>query len=183
MKLIITRHGQTEDNVRGITMGQKNSPLTAEGLNQAQLKATKLKNMACKIDYIYTSDLGRCVRTSNTFSKQLGIDKVIKEKGLREVCFGRYEGLPYEVIPSIKGGYINKKFPGGESNKDMQKRVIEVVNEIYRKHSNGCVLLVTHSGPIAVILSTYYNFKFIDTIKNKFNHEDIIELDLKNELV
>ena len=101
MKLLITRHGQTEDNAHGITMGQRDSPLTALGAGQAQGKVLALKKIPHKINRIYTSDLGRCVQTAKIISDAFGLQKAIPDKKLREISFGKYEGLPYNVIPQI----------------------------------------------------------------------------------
>lgn len=103
MKLLITRHGQTEDNVNSITMGQRDSKLTALGIQQAQGKALQLEGLSQKIDYIYTSDLGRCTQTARIISNTLGLPETTPDKNLREISFGKYEGLPYSAIPYIKG--------------------------------------------------------------------------------
>lgn len=49
MKLLITRHGQAEDNVAGITMGQRDSALTPLGVEQAHNKALALKRLPIKL--------------------------------------------------------------------------------------------------------------------------------------
>ena len=43
--LYLVRHGETEWNVKGIVMGQKDSPLTGQGVFQAQATAQELKDI------------------------------------------------------------------------------------------------------------------------------------------
>lgn len=43
MKLIITRHGETEENVTGILMGHLPGVLSANGINQAKKISIKIK--------------------------------------------------------------------------------------------------------------------------------------------
>ena len=50
MKLIITRHGETEESVGGILMGHLPGILTINGTNQAKKLALRLKDG--KIDFI-----------------------------------------------------------------------------------------------------------------------------------
>lgn len=182
MKLLLTRHGQAEDNVKGITMGQHDSALTSRGILQAKSKAAQLMKLFQKIDCIYTSDLGRCLQTTQSIADELGIRNVIPDKSLREISFGSYEGLPYDAIPSKKGGYMKTRFPGGESNEIMFLRVIDAVNRIYEANKDGCVLVVSHSGPIAAILASYYAQAFQIMLDEKVDNEKIIDLQLNGKL-
>ena len=44
MKLILTRHGETELNLKGIMQGHLPGKLTKNGINQAEKLALRLKN-------------------------------------------------------------------------------------------------------------------------------------------
>lgn len=182
MKLIITRHGQAEDNVRGITMGQRDSKLTALGLRQAKRKALEIKKLSWKIDRIYTSDLGRCVQTAQIISDTLGLQRVIPDENLREISFGKYEGLPYNDIPYLEGGYMKVRFPDGESNEIMAARVINVINRIYETNKDACILIVAHSGPIAAVLASYYSKDLRTMLTDKIGNEEIVELQIDSKL-
>ena len=182
MKLIITRHGQAEDNVRGITMGQRDSALTTLGVQQAQSKTLVLKKLSQKIDRIYASDLGRCVQTAQIISDELGLQEIVLDKNLREISFGKYEGLPYSSIPQTKSGYMKVRFPGGESNEIMVKRVIDAVNRVYDVNENASVLIVTHSGPIATILASYYDKNLQEMLDSKIGNDEIIQLQINKPL-
>ena len=182
MKLLITRHGQAEDNVRGITMGQRDSKLTALGVRQAERKVLELKKLSQKIDYIYTSDLGRCMQTARIISDTLGLRKATSDKDLREISFGKYEGLPYDAIPYIEGSYMKVRFPDGESNNIMATRVIDAVNRIYEANKHACVLIVTHSGPIAAILASYYGKDLQAMLDDKIGNEEVVELQIHSKL-
>lgn len=182
MKLIITRHGQAEDNVHAITMGQRDSALTTLGVQQAQSKTLALKELSYKIDLIYTSDLGRCVQTAQIISDALGLQETIPDKNLREISFGKYEGLSYSAIPQIEGGYMKVRFPDGESNGMMATRVIDTVNRIYDANESANVLIVTHSGPIAVVLASYYGKNLQEMLDNKIGNDEIIPLQINSQL-
>ncbi len=67
MKLIITRHGETEENRTGIVQGHLPGQLSESGIEQAQKLALRLKGE--KIDVIYSSDLDRASDTAKEIAK------------------------------------------------------------------------------------------------------------------
>jgi broad specificity phosphatase PhoE len=75
------------------------------------------------------------------------------------------------------------RFPGGESNKIMAVRVIEAINCIYEANKDACVLIVTHSGPIATIFASYYGKNLGSTLKDKIGNEEVIELQIDSRLM
>lgn len=182
MKLILTRHGQTVSNVQKITMGHLDSALTPLGLKQANLKGEQLSDV--NISAIYSSDLGRCRKTAETIQTYLSksTDLVLLDS-LREIDFGVYQGKPYGDVPIIEGGYIEMPFPGGESNEMMASRVISVINDIYGANKDATVLVVTHSGPISVILAAHAGSALDDMLNRKTNNTDIIELDMNQKFL
>ena len=79
MRLILTRHGETEDNVKEILQGQAGGKLTAKGIEQAKKLALRLKKE--KIDKIYVSDLKRAVDTAKELHAYLKAEKLFNPKG------------------------------------------------------------------------------------------------------
>ncbi|GBE19836.1 glucosyl-3-phosphoglycerate phosphatase [archaeon BMS3Abin17] len=67
MKLILVRHGETEENKRREIMGQKQGTLSSLGIEQAKKVAQRLKDE--KIDYIFSSDLARASDTAKEIHK------------------------------------------------------------------------------------------------------------------
>lgn len=63
VRVYIVRHGETDDNRRGIIQGHLDTPLNAAGVRQARLAADALADVP--FDAAYTSDLSRArkVRT------------------------------------------------------------------------------------------------------------------------
>lgn len=82
MKIILVRHGESENNAR--ISDDKDSSLTKKGKRQAEHLGRSLKKQKIDINYIYTSNLKRSKETAEIISK---ITKIpIKEsfKGLDE---------------------------------------------------------------------------------------------------
>jgi probable phosphoglycerate mutase len=79
--IMLIRHGETEWNARGLYQGHLNSPLTQEGLQQAQALAQRLRGH--RIDALYTSDLGSTQETAAPLAKVSGLEPRVDAR-LRE---------------------------------------------------------------------------------------------------
>lgn len=160
MKLIITRHGQTYENTKGIIQGQKGpGRLNKLGIKQAKRLAQRLKNE--KIDIAYISDIERTEHTAREILKYHKNTKVFYSKELREQGYGFYEGKHKDEF--LKARDISKKQfhqfkpEGGESIIEVQKRIKKFYYGLINKHENETILLVTHGNAIASLL--LYLFK------------------------
>ncbi len=156
MKLIIVRHGETEENVRKIVQGQGFGTLTKRGVEQAKRLGERLKKE--KMDVVFSSDLKRARNTAKEIVKFHPKVPVHYTKALRERSFTVLEGKPADVYreAAAKEGvprYLYRP-PGGENFPDMKDRIMPFFEKVYRKYSGKRVLFVTHGGVIKVILGT-----------------------------
>lgn len=160
--LYLVRHGETEWNKIGIVMGQSDSPLTKNGLEQAKTTARELKDVS--FDAVFSSDLHRARRTAEIIKleRQLAIQT---SKALRERDFGHWEGKRKEeyqknfqhVLDKIKTLSEKEqkelKFDHDiESDEQVISRFIVQLSEIAVAYPNKTVLVVSHSGCIRTFL-------------------------------
>lgn len=161
MKLIITRHGETIENINRICQGQIGGTLSKKGIAQTKKLALRLKNM--KIDEIYSSDLKRAVDTSKEILKFHSNLKLRLDKRLRERFLGKYQG---KIMPKdFDWENTSEKI---EKIENIYERVKEFLFAVYNKHKNKTVLVVSHGGIIMTLLNIIYNtpnFKLFD-VKN-----------------
>lgn len=153
-ELIIVRHGETEWNIDGRMQGHADSNLTPRGLRQAEAVARRLVQES--IEAIYSSDLGRAIRTAEVLGRAKGLT-VIPDTRLRERNMGVFQGLTveemrrrfpleYERFASRQVDYI---IPDGESMRQCHERVIECLQSIADRHPGCRVAVVTHGGPLS----------------------------------
>ena len=90
----VTRHGQDEDNVRGILNGHRNLPLTDLGRQQAQQLARRIRDRELVFDVVYASPLDRALETAAIVSTELGLAESIVHDDLIERNFGIMTGRP-----------------------------------------------------------------------------------------
>ena len=152
MKLILTRHGETEENKRGILQGHLPGNLSKEGKEQAKKVALRLKNE--KIDAVYSSDLKRAKDTAKEilkFHKNITVHYV---KELREGNVGSYTGRIKSEVD------INHYPDDAEKLEKIRERAEKVLDKIYSKNKDKIVLFVTHSGIYKTILSIILDMPF-----------------------
>lgn len=139
MRLIITRHGETEENALGITQGHMPGTLSRKGIEQADKVALRLKDE--HIDYIYSSDLARARDTALKIAKYHPATPLELTSELRERCWGELEGKG----PAQKRIFTpNPK--GAETKEHLFNRAITFVDRILKKHRNDTVLIVGHGS-------------------------------------
>ena len=96
------RHGETFWNRAKILQGSvSDTMLTRRGVRMAERTAEGLRRSGVRFDRIYASPYRRAKETADVIARAYGLESV-PEPRLREMCFGRYEGLHYE-----KGRYAD----------------------------------------------------------------------------
>ena len=155
-RIIAIRHGETTWNVDARIQGHLDVPLNDTGRRQAALLAQALADEP--IAAIYASDLSRAWETAQCLARALEVD-VTSEKGLRERCFGDFEGKTFaeiEVLLPEQAMRWRKRDPefapsGGESLLNLRGRVIEAAERLAAEHPGELIALVGHGGVMDVL--------------------------------
>lgn len=160
MRLMLVRHGEME----GIGSVHKYQGQTDRGLSQAGAKqvealAERLKEEP--ISVIYSSGLKRTIETAMAIARPHNLS-VSSWDCFNEIDFGDWEGKSLEEIkekdPEIYQKWLSgEEFspPGGESVRDLRKRVLKGLEIILKRKAEGTTLLVAHGGPIKIILAYF----------------------------
>ena len=125
MNIYLVRHGQTDWEVRGKTMGHTDIPLNDVGEEQA-VKMCMAFDSTC-IARVFSSDLSRAIATANWISIGQGTSTILDDR-LRERDFEN------------------------ESYNDACTRYKEVFNEIVDPQL-GDIAIISHDGPIRYLIS------------------------------
>lgn len=153
--LYLVRHGETEMNVSGLFQGHVDSPLTENGVKQAEELCEILRPI--RFDMIFSSDLARAHRTAEilTVDRQLAIET---SHLLREIYGGDYDGKPYDLFLADHRKLLEElgdateeeqrrvRVGSAETDEELMKRFITVVREIAVGYPGKTVLVVTHGG-------------------------------------
>jgi 2,3-bisphosphoglycerate-dependent phosphoglycerate mutase len=150
-RFIVVRHGETAWNAQTRIQGHLDSPLNEEGMAQALLLAERLAQEP--FDHFYASDLGRALQTAQPLADRTG-KQPIPNRQLRERSLGIFQGLTSveceRAYPEDYGRFHGRDpdhaMPGGESIRELNRRVASVFEDLASRHAGECVLAVTHGG-------------------------------------
>ncbi|MCK5510791.1 histidine phosphatase family protein [Candidatus Parcubacteria bacterium] len=173
MRLIITRHGETIENINRICQGQTDGQLSKKGIEQAKKLGIRFKDR--KIDAIYSSDLKRTVDTAKEILKYHPSLKLNLDKRIRERFFGKLQG---NLFPN---NWDWKNIPEDvETSENIYKRAKEFIDDVYLKYKNKTVLVVCHGGIKKALLTVIHNKHFSEFgIWEKINNTSVSEFDIE----
>jgi broad specificity phosphatase PhoE len=161
----LVRHGQTLFNVQHKIQGFCDSPLTELGIKQAQAtKKEYFEKLHIPIDEAHCSTSERAIDTLKIITNL----PFKTHKDLREWNFGTYEGEGEHLNPPLPYNDFFVQF-GGESQKQLTKRINQAITTIVTTSSKKHILIVSHGAAIANFYrqwEKYNTFKRTERIKN-----------------
>jgi probable phosphoglycerate mutase len=166
------RHGETAWNRQGRIQGWAPVPLTDRGRTQADRLGRTLAE-AYDIDRVVSSDLHRTEETVDVLLEHVDAP-VTYDPGWRERDGGVFQGLEYgevfERFPEHDVGEAGSKAAhrrpeSGESLVDARDRVLGAwESTLADSGPDETVLVVTHGGPIQVVLGHAKDLDIVDTV-------------------
>ncbi|HEU4776655.1 MAG TPA: histidine phosphatase family protein [Telluria sp.] len=153
--IVLIRHGETAWNAERRLQGHIDIALNAEGLRQAEALAAALADE--RFDAIVASDLQRAHQTAQAVARVQGMP-VLSDPGLRERCYGGFEGLLYAEIEARfpvefaawQAREIDSVMPPGvrvaESFRQFYQRSMETILGWAARHPGQTLALVAHGG-------------------------------------
>jgi 2,3-bisphosphoglycerate-dependent phosphoglycerate mutase len=143
-ELWLVRHGQTPASLARTLAGWKDVPLTAAG--EAQAAALRPVLAAERFCGVWSSDLQRALT-----SARLAYGEPTADRRLREMSFGRLEGVLWETLEPRWQDALTRfegfEPPGGETFAELQARVFSFVDAL----PTGRHLVFTHGGVVRLL--------------------------------
>ncbi len=157
--LFLIRHGENEWVETGKLAGRTPGVhLNEKGHQQSAGLAERLANQP--ITAIYSSPLVRCVETAQPLSERLGVP-IHEEPGLLEVDYGEWRGgelkelskkPEWQLVQMYPSGF---RFPGGETLREVQSRVVGTLERIRQEHEGEAIALFAHGDILRTTLAWY----------------------------
>lgn len=159
-RFFLVRHGQIEQHEEKIFLGQTDVPLSPQGMYQAKTAGELLAEMHVHTNRIYSSDLLRASQTAQILKEHMGLQRLLLDKGLREMNLGPWDGkfiseiraqYPEEYEKRGKNLMAYKMGEGSENFFDLQYRAVKTLIHILKRDPFPDLVLVTHSGVIRAL--------------------------------
>ena len=156
-ELLFIRHAETD--LAGTFCGQSDPELNDRGRVHLGELINRLRDQ--EIGLIFSSDLRRAQTTAKAIAEAFGL-KCHLRTALREINFGRWEGMTWEEIKRQDDAYALRWMaeypllpaPDGEKYYDFESRVLEEVKflSLQAEAAGYRVAVVTHAGVLRTIL-------------------------------
>ena len=150
--VLLIRHGENEYVKKGRLAGRlAGVHLNDRGRTQSEALAKNLGPAPIKA--VYSSPLDRTLETAQPLADARGLG-VESRDGLGETRYGEWTGRSlkelkdedlWPVVQVYPGG---ARFPGGESMRETQARIVAELDAIRDAHPGQTVAVVSHSDPI-----------------------------------
>jgi len=163
--IIFLRHAQAENNTKRILAGRTEGVhLTKAGIEQAESIAKYLKSL--DISAIYSSPIERASHTAEIVAKNNSLDYELDDR-ITEIDMGRFTRMNYDDMFAKYGNIFLKFYENDpviaehevETFLEVQRRILDMVTHVVKKHKNENVIFVTHMDPIKSMLSIVMDLK------------------------
>lgn len=181
-ELYLVRHGETAWNKERRMQGRKNSPLNAQGEDQARQVGALLARIIGNIEdfALMTSPLGRTRQTAEIIGNAIGrsVDEIVHDDLIQELSWGEWEGHVFRDIQAKwpdhverwRGDHWNVGPPGGESYEAAHARAVKWFTTLA---PGTKAIIVSHGGMGRLIRGAYANLP----------RAEILTLDLPQDAV
>jgi probable phosphomutase (TIGR03848 family) len=158
MNLLLMRHALNDWVGERLAGWTPDVHLNETGRSQAAALGALLANVP--LAAIYSSPLERTWETAQPLAQALGLTVQVRE-GLGETRYGDWTGRAlkelkgedlWPVVQVYPGG---TRFPGGESLREVQARVVSELDAIRDAHPGETVAVFSHSDPIKMAVAHY----------------------------
>ncbi len=158
-RFLLLRHAEATGNAAGQTQGRIDHELTDRGRRQAATVAASLAPY--RPAALYCSPAARARSTAAAVAEACGLEAVADER-LLEVDHGELDGLTGEQLRERHGpfldqwrdeGFSDLRFPGGESMREAQTRMLDALDAFAEQHPDADVVVVSHNLALKSLLA------------------------------
>lgn len=158
MNLLLIRHADNDwvgERLAGWTPGVH---LNDKGCAQVAALAQRLAEVP--LAAVYSSPLERTLETARPLAQAHDLAVEVRE-GLGETQYGEWTGRTLkelkeeELWPVVQVYPSGARFPGGESMREVQARMVAELDTIRDGHPSQTVAVVSHSDPIKMAVAHY----------------------------
>lgn len=167
LKLYLLRHGRTQFNEDEIVQGWNDSPLTKEGIYQAESTGYGLKDT--RFEKVYSGDAKRQIDTAKAFLRHNSFEtQIITDYHFREMNYGKFQGGSYFDMLNPLYLELGEKYAGYEglyryySDIQIADKIFanddtgqtEGIEKTWKRFSEGLEMIVSENKKGNILIST-----------------------------
>ncbi|MCO6450040.1 MAG: MSMEG_4193 family putative phosphomutase [Caldilineales bacterium] len=162
--ILLVRHGEN-DWVKTNKLAGRTPGVHLNESGRAQSRRLSARLAAWPIVAVYSSPLERCVETAEILAVPHRL-AVQLNPDLLEADYGDWQGQEIDALKSqdlwkvIQRTPSFANFPGGESMRHMQSRMVDAMHAIVAAHPSQIVVVCSHADLIKAALAHYLGMHF-----------------------
>ena len=190
LDLYLVRHAESEANTQiAERVGGRafSSPLTERGKKQARRLGHRFASEGLRFDAVYCSTAIRAIDTARFIAEEIDypFEQIPQIPDLLEIAMGAWEGQPRmivyqpDILAQIKEDPAGFAPPGGESQADVEKRMLRWIEETLLpgwQDQDRRILVVSHGMAIKCLLRGILDFSPHHTYKTILDNTSITQL-------
>jgi broad specificity phosphatase PhoE len=151
-RALLTRHGESELSLQGLTNGDPASPCALTEAGRAQARALGELLAGTQLDLCVTSDFERTQETADLALEGRDVPRLVLP-ALNDIRFGRFEREPLTEYRAWARGHgpTDPAPGGGESRVETVRRYVEGYRTILARPERT-ILVVVHGLPVRYAL-------------------------------
>jgi probable phosphoglycerate mutase len=157
-RLILVRHAVTAHTGPLLSGRMPGIDLSEKGIGQAEAAATRLGVLP--VAAIYASPIERTTQTARCIAAHHHLE-VLPLPGVIEADYGDWTGGEIAELAKtdewkvVQVAPSRAQFPGGESIRAMQARMVDALDAVVAAHPHETVVVVSHADPIKSAIAHY----------------------------
>lgn len=157
-RLVLVRHGVTAHTGPLLSGRMPGIDLSEKGIEQARAAAERVAVLT--VAAVYASPIERTTQTADHIAARLGLE-VRPLPGVIEADYGDWTGGKIADLAKtdewkvVQAAPSRAVFPGGESLRAMQARMVEALDAVVATHPHETAVVVSHADPIKSAIAHY----------------------------
>jgi len=157
-RLVLVRHAVTPHTGPLLSGRMPGIDLSEKGVGQAEATAQRLSKLP--IAAVYASPIERTTQTAQQIAAHHALD-VRGLPGVVEADYGDWTGGKIADLAKtdewkvVQAAPSRAVFPGGESLRAMQARMVDALDAVVAAHPHETVVVVSHADPIKSAIAHY----------------------------
>ena len=167
------------------------SPLTERGVLQSRLLGRSLTQKGVRFDSVYSSPAVRTRDTAKLSCLEMGfaLDRIIQRAEFLELSQGTWEGMVRkevytpEMLAEINSNNWHFKAPGGESQKEVEERMLRMIENITRDNGgeDRSIGIFGHGVAIKCALRGLFHFSPTITYKIPLDNTSLTKVEYSGD--